>query len=219
MAASTILPLILLTLTPVLLITIPQTLAKTPVAPAPALAGPVNLVRILDKSGQYKTFFRLLQQTQVGNQVNNHLKGSITEGFTVFAPTDNAFRNLKAGTINRLTNQQQVQLVLYHVVAKYYSLNGLRSVRNPVRTQATGQNGIFVLTFTSQGNRVNVSSGMVKTQINNALRQKFPLAVYQVDKVLLPKELFGAKSPSEVDKGSPADGKYSTNDVCWIWCK
>ncbi|XP_038681139.1 fasciclin-like arabinogalactan protein 13 [Tripterygium wilfordii] len=217
MAASTILPLILLTLTPVLLITIPQTLAQTPVAPAPAPAGPVNLTGILDKNGQYTTLIRLLQQTQVGTQVNNQLNGS-TEGMTVFAPTDNAFNNLKAGTLNGLNNQQQVQLVLYHIAPKYYSLSDLQSVPNPVRTQATGQNGgVFGLNFTSQGNQVNVSSGMVVTQINNALRQQFPLAVYQVDKVLLPEELFEAKSPSEapsdVDKGSPADGKNSTRTV------
>ncbi|NBH76537.1 hypothetical protein D3Z29_11850, partial [Rodentibacter pneumotropicus] len=59
--------------------------------------------------------------------------------------------NLPAGTLNKLTNQQQVQLVLYHICPKYYSLTDLTSVSNPVRTQATGQDGgVFGLNFTGR---------------------------------------------------------------------
>lgn len=137
-----------------------------------------------------------MTQTQVANQINNQVNSS-TEGMTVLAPTDNAFTNLPAGTLNKLTNNQQVQLVLYHVLPKYYSLTSLLTVSNPVRTQATGQDGgMFGLNFTGNGNQVNVSSGTVETFVNNALRQSFPLAVYQLDKVLLPVEFSEAKAPA-----------------------
>ncbi|KAK8322345.1 hypothetical protein V6Z12_A12G161600 [Gossypium hirsutum] len=106
-------------------------------APAPAPSGPLNFTGILDKNGQYTYFLQLLAQTQVGSQVQTQLK-TTTEGFTVFAPTDNAFNNLKPGTVNNLDPQQKVQLVLYHVIPKYYSLNDLQFVSNPVRTQAAG---------------------------------------------------------------------------------
>ncbi|MBA0592697.1 hypothetical protein Gorai_009672, partial [Gossypium raimondii] len=142
--------------------------------------------------------------TQVGSQVQTQLK-TTTEGFTVFAPTDNAFNNLKPGTVNNLDPQQKVQLVLYHVIPKYYSLNDLQFVSNPVRTQA-GQD--FGLNVTGLNNQVNVSSGVVETQINNALYQKKPLAIYQADKVLLPEEFFEAKSPAAAP--SPATKKSST---------
>ncbi|KAI4322729.1 hypothetical protein L6164_022396 [Bauhinia variegata] len=191
--ASTSLLLILLTLTSTLFVLTPQTQAQT--APAPAPAGPLNLTGILDKAGQYTTFIRLLNETQQITQLQSQLN-STTEGFSVFAPTDNAFQNLKAGTINDLTDDQKVKLILYHVTPKYYTLTQLLTVSNPVRTQASGSEGSWGLNFTGQGNQVNVSSGVVTTQINNALRQQFPLAVYQVDKVLLPSELFGAKSPA-----------------------
>lgn len=177
-----------------LLLFTPNTQAQT--APAPGPAGPLNFTGILDKNGQYTTFIRLLIQTQVASQITNQLNSS-TEGLTVFAPTDNAFTSLKSGTLNNLTTQQQVALVLYHVLPKYYTLTSLLTVSNPVRTQATGQDGgAYGLNFTGSGNQVNVSSGVVETQINNALRQQFPLAVYQVDKVLLPNDLFGAKAPA-----------------------
>lgn len=203
--ASTTLSLILLPLTTFLFLL--STQAQGQSAPAPSPAGPINITGILDKNGQYTTFIRLLTTTQVATQITNQLNSS-TEGMTVFAPTDNAFQSLKAGTLNGLTDQQQVQLVLYHILPKYYSLTQLLTVSNPVRTQATGQDGgVFGLNFTGQGNQVNVSTGLVEIEINNALRKDSPLAVYQVDKVLLPLELFGAKAPSS----APAPAKSTSS--------
>ncbi|KAI4333906.1 hypothetical protein L6164_018658 [Bauhinia variegata] len=203
--ASTPLPLILLTLTPILFLLTPQTQAQT--APAPAPAGPVNLTAILEKGGQYTTLIRLLNETQQLSQIESQLN-STSEGFSVFAPTDNAFQNLKAGAINDLSDEQKVQLLLYHVTPKYYTLTQLLTVSNPVRTQASDSEGSWGLNITGQGNQVNVSTGEVTTQINNALRQQFPLAVYQVDKVLLPSELFGATSPAPKKAETPT-GKSS----------
>lgn len=207
MATSTTIPLILLSLTACLFL---QAQAQT--APAPAPPGPLNFTGILDKAGQYTTFLRLLTQTQVATQIQSQLNSS-TEGLTVLAPTDNAFTNLKAGTLNDLTSQQQVQLVLYHVLPKYYTLASLLTVSNPVRTQASAQNGggSYGLNFTgSGGNQVNVSSGAVTTQINNALRQQFPLAVYQVDKVLLPSDMFSDKVSAPPPAKTPAGSTNTT---------
>ncbi|XP_030515650.2 fasciclin-like arabinogalactan protein 9 [Rhodamnia argentea] len=190
----------------------PPALAQSASAPAPSSSGPANLTGILQKNGQYTYFIRLLTATQVATQIENQLNTS-TEGITVFAPTDNAFNNLKAAAINDLSNEQQVQLVLYHVAPKYYTLQSLLSVSNPVRTQ-----GNFAgLNFSSQGNQVNVSTGIVETQINNALYEQSPLAVYQVDKVLLPPELFGAPAPasstSPTPKSSSGGGSNSTKSA------
>ncbi|XP_018809330.2 fasciclin-like arabinogalactan protein 13 [Juglans regia] len=197
MAASTPLSLIILVTLNIqlLLLLSPHTRAQTPSAPAPAPAGTVNLTGILDKNGQYTTFIGLLTETQVANQIENQLNTS-SEGLTVFAPTDNAFNNLKSGAINGLSTQEKVQLVLYHVSPKYYRLVDLLTVTNPVRTQAAGNDGNWGLNFTGHGNQVNVTTGIVTTQINNALRQQFPLGLYQVDMVLLPEELFGAEPPA-----------------------
>ncbi|KAK7324700.1 hypothetical protein VNO77_28468 [Canavalia gladiata] len=190
--ASKSLTLVLLTLSSFVFNLIPQTQGQ---APAPSPSGPLNLTAILEKGGQFTTLTRLLKDTQQLTQIQSQLKSN-SQGFTIFAPTDNAFQNLKSGAINDLTDEQKVQLILYHVTPKYYSLSDLLTVSNPVRTQASGSEGSWGLNFTGQGNQVNVSTGVVETPINNALRQQFPLAVYQVDKVLLPTELFGVKSPS-----------------------
>lgn len=168
-----------------------------PIAPAPATeTSPVNLTAVLETGHQFTTFIRLLNTTQVGFQVSVQINSS-DQGTTIFAPADNAFNNLKPGTLNSLTYQQQIQLMLYHIIPKYYSLSDLLLASNPIRTQATGhEGGVFGLNFTGQGqnNQVNVSTGVVETRINNVLRQQFPLAVYVVDKVLLPEEFFGTKT-------------------------
>lgn len=193
---------LLISLTSLLLL--PATHAQS--APGPTPSGPINITAILEKAGQYTFFIRLLNQTQAGNQINNQVNNS-HDGMTVFAPTDNAFNNLPSGTLNNLTDQQHVQLVLYHISPKYYSLDNFITVSNPVRTQASGQDGgVFGLNFTGQGNQVNVSTGIVEVPIYNALRKDFPLAVYQVDKVLLPKEFYEAKAPAA---SPPADGSKS----------
>ncbi|XP_059452477.1 fasciclin-like arabinogalactan protein 13 [Corylus avellana] len=215
--ASTPLSLILLTLInlQLLLLLSPQTQAQTPSAPAPSPSGPINVTGILDKNGQYTTLIRLLNETQVGNQIVSQLNSS-TEGMSLFAPTDNAFNNLASGALNGLNDQQKVQLVQYHVTPKYYSVSDLLTVSNPVRTQASGATGVWGLNFTGKGNQVNVSTGLVVTQINNLLRQQFPFAVYQVDQVLLPEELFGAKppasapAPAKTPSGSPNTKTNST---------
>ncbi|KAI9119499.1 hypothetical protein K1719_009375 [Acacia pycnantha] len=71
---------------------------------------------------------------------------------------------------NHLTDEEKVQLILYHVTPKYYSLSDLLTVSNLVSTQAFDSDESWGLNFAEQGNQVNVSTGVVET-VNNALRQ------------------------------------------------
>ncbi|EOA32718.1 hypothetical protein CARUB_v10016021mg [Capsella rubella] len=197
-------------------ISIVPNIQSQPIAPAPTTESSpmINLTAILESGHQFTTFIRLLNTTQVGFQVSVQLNSS-DQGMTIFAPTDNAFNNLKPGTLNGLTYQQQIQLMLYHIIPKYYSLSDLLLASNPIRTQATGhEGGVYGLNFTgqAQNNQVNVSTGVVETRINNALRQQFPLAVYVVDKVLLPEELFGTKT-TPTGAPSPKSTPSSTSDA------
>ncbi|KAI5013529.1 hypothetical protein ZWY2020_036006 [Hordeum vulgare] len=132
------------------------------------------------------------QDTQLNSQLNNSFNGN---GYTVFAPTDNAFNNLKPGTLNSLSQQEQVSLVQGHILPQYYSMESFQTASNPVRTQASGKKDPITLNIIATGNnQVNVSTGVVEVAVNNALSAVKPLAVYSVDKVLLPAEMFGAKA-------------------------
>ncbi|XP_076901048.1 fasciclin-like arabinogalactan protein 9 [Bidens hawaiensis] len=203
MASTPVLLSLSLSLTLVFLL--PSTLSQ-PAAPAPGPSGPINITDILVKGGQFTAFLRLLNQTRVLDQLPNQLNNS-NQGMTLFAPTDNAFQNLPAGTLNGLSEEKKVKLVLYHVLPKYYSLEDLVDVSNPVPTQAGGDHGSLGLNFTGRSNQVNVSTGAVETQINNALRKDFPFAVYVVDKVLIPLEFNQAPAPEGSSSSSPPAGK------------
>uniref|UniRef100_A0A0D3F454 FAS1 domain-containing protein n=1 Tax=Oryza barthii TaxID=65489 RepID=A0A0D3F454_9ORYZ len=122
-------------------------------APSPAPTGPLNLTEILTKAGHYNTFVRLLKDTEVTSQVSSLLNNDRNgDGLTVLAPTDAAFGRLRPGTLNRMDAQAQAELVLYHVLPRYYG---------------------FVT--------VRVSSGVVEAELGRPLRDGHPLAVYSLD--------------------------------------
>ncbi|XP_010937843.1 fasciclin-like arabinogalactan protein 12 [Elaeis guineensis] len=193
-----------------------QTLAQPAAAPAPP--GPTNITKILEKAGQFTTLIRLLKSTQVGDQINNQLNDS-NSGLTVFAPTDNAFSSLSSGTLNSLTDQQKVALIQFHVLPSFISMSQFQTVSNPLRTQAGDvTNGQFPLNVTTAGNTVNITTGIDNTTVSNTIYSDNQLAVYQVDQVLLPLEIFRPQAPAPAPskpkkkKAAPiAEGPSSTS--------
>ncbi|CAN4100893.1 unnamed protein product [Withania somnifera] len=162
-------------------------------APAPAPSGPANITKILEKAGQFTTFIRLLKTTQAGDQINTQLNNS-KQGMTVFAPTDNAFSSLTAGTLNTLSPQQQVQLVQFHVLPTFISMSQFQTVSNPLRTQAGDTSpGDFPLNVTTSGNQVNVSTGVVDATVANTVYTD----------VLQPMSIFASPSPDTAPAPAP----------------
>ncbi|KAF8395205.1 hypothetical protein HHK36_019148 [Tetracentron sinense] len=185
-------------------------LAQSP-AQSPAPAGPTNISAILEKAGQYGTLIRLLRSTQMEDQINTQISNS-NQGLTLLAPTDNAFSSLQSGTLNSLTDQQKVQLVQFHVIPSHLSISDFQTVSNPMRTQAgSSNNGRYPLNITTTGTRVNISTGIVNATVANTIYTDSQLAVYEVDKVLLPLDIFGppapAPAPSKPKKVTPAKPK------------
>ncbi|KAL9171180.1 hypothetical protein ABFS82_04G192400 [Erythranthe guttata] len=177
--------------------------------PAPAPAGPTNITKILEKAGQYTTLIRLCKITQICDQINTQLNNS-NQGLTVFAPTDNAFSNLPAGTLNSLTDQQKVSLVQFHILPAFLSMSQFQTVSNPLRTQAgDSAAGAFPLNVTTSGSQVNVSTGVNDATVANTVYSDNQLAVYQVDKVLLPLSLFGTPAPAAAPSPPKATKKKS----------
>ncbi|KAH6814058.1 FASCICLIN-like arabinogalactan-protein 11 [Perilla frutescens var. frutescens] len=180
------------------------TLAQTP---APAPAGPTNITQILEKAGQFTTLIRLFKITQVGDQINTQLNNS-NQGLTVFAPTDNAFSTLPAGTLNSLSDQQKVSLVQFHIIPTFLTTTQFQTVSNPLRTQAgDSANGAFPLNVTTAGNQVNITTGVNDATVANTIYTDNQLAVYQVDKVLLPLSIFGSPSPAAAPEAPKATKK------------
>ncbi|KAL5581243.1 hypothetical protein UlMin_013685 [Ulmus minor] len=167
--------------------------SQVPLVQAPphrTLAAPTDVTKILEKADGFSVFIRLLKSTQVNIQIESQLNVSNT--LTIFAPTNGAFSSLKPGTLNSLTNEQKVQLVQYHILPTFISLSNFETLSNPVRTQASNTND-YPLNITTEGKWVNISTGLVNTTISGTIYEDNKLAVYRVDKVLLPLGIFAPR--------------------------
>lgn len=66
------------------------------------------------------------------------------------------------------------------------------------------------ITAQSNGNQFNVSTGVNTVSVTNALNVTAPLAIYSIDEVLLPLDLFGPKTPATPAAAPEADKKKDT---------
>ncbi|KAK9280064.1 hypothetical protein L1049_013749 [Liquidambar formosana] len=188
------------------------TLAQPPAPKVPRTTGPTDITKILDKAGNFKILIRLLKTTEVGGRINT-LLNKTNIGLTIFAPTDNAFSSLKSGSLNSLTDQQQVQMMLFHILPTYLPTSQFQTVSNPLRTQAGDTSKYqFPLNVTTAGNQVNVSTGVVNATVDDTIYSDNRLAVYQVDKVLLPMSIFGPKPPASAPALAPLRSQPTDED-------
>ncbi|XAR69068.1 hypothetical protein NMG60_11000526 [Bertholletia excelsa] len=165
------------------------------VAPGPTASGPPNITDILIKARHFDTFVRLLMSTQMDSFITKKLNDS-SQSLTIFAPDDNAFANLKAGSLNSYNDQKKIQLIKFHMISSFLSVpSGFQTASNPMSTEA-GSNIDYPLNVTTTGNIVNVTSGVVNTTIVATVYTDNQLAVYKVDRVLLPLFFFQSHSPA-----------------------
>ncbi|KAF2300580.1 hypothetical protein GH714_014147 [Hevea brasiliensis] len=120
--------------------------------------------------------------------------------------SDGAFSGLKGGTLNSLTDGDKIELVKFHIVPTFISTSQFQTVSNPVRTLA-GAGNRFALNVTTAGNLVNITTGLTNTTISGTVYTDSRLAIYQVDRVLLPLDMFTPKPPSPAPSPAPAPEK------------
>nr|DAD27968.1 TPA_asm: hypothetical protein HUJ06_029436 [Nelumbo nucifera] len=93
-------------------------------------------------------------------------------------------------------------------------MSQFQTASNPLRTQAgNSNNGQFPLDVTTAGNQVNITTGVVNTTIANSIYTDNQLAIYQVDQVLLPLEMFGPPSPAPAPSKPKKDSPSSSSDA------
>ncbi|KDP44074.1 hypothetical protein JCGZ_05541 [Jatropha curcas] len=167
---------------------------QAPSAPVTKSPGPTDVVKILEKAGHFTILVRLLKSTQEDSELLSELNNT-NNGVTIFAPNDNAFSNLKAGTLNSLSDSQKAELLKFHIIPTFISLSQFQTVSNPVRTQA-GTGGRLDLNVTTVGSFVNITTGLTNASVLGTVYTDNQLAIYQVDRVLLPLDVFTPKPPA-----------------------
>ena len=163
-------------------------------APAPA-PGPtyVNLTELLNVAGPFHTFLNYLESTKVIDTLQNQANNT-DEGLTLFVPKDSAFSSLKKPSLSNLTQDQLKQLCLFHALPHYYSLADFRNLSG-IGGVNTFAGGDYSLNFTDVSGTIHMTSGWSVTKISSSVWSTEPVAIYQVDKVLLPEAIFGTDIP------------------------
>nr|GMD71612.1 fasciclin-like arabinogalactan protein 8 [Ipomoea batatas] len=162
----------------------------------------VNLTAALEKAG-CKTFAGLL----VSSGVIKTYETAASNGLTVFAPSDAAFKDAKLFDLKKLTNAEMVALLQFHAVAEYTPIGTLKATKHPISTLATNGAGKYGFRATTAGDAVTLDTGVDSSRVSSTVLDSTPLCIFTVDNVLLPTELFGkAPSPAPVTapEASPA---------------
>lgn len=175
-------------------------LSSPPVsAPAPT-PHYVNISNVLEQAGQFKTFLSLIAGTQAETQLQTQANNT-QQGLTLFAPSDGAFSSLRPkykAMLGKLTDTQKISLLQYHAVPMFYTLGQFQALSNPVSTM-----GSYKFNVSAFGAQVNVSTGLVNAPLTSSIFSQAPVAVYEIDKVLLPEEIFGLPSPTPAPSPEP----------------
>ncbi|KAL8506898.1 hypothetical protein ACS0TY_017694 [Phlomoides rotata] len=173
---------------------------SSPSAEAPTAApADINLISLLARQG-CKSFSGML----TAQGADDVFTESIKEGLTVFCPSDDAVKSF-APSYKNLTAAGKTSLLLYHGVGVYESMDMLRSGAGSRNTLATEGAKKFDFTVKNDGDDVKIVTKLNSATITGTLIDKDPVAVYQIDEVLIPKELFKTAPPSAKSKSAEAE--------------
>lgn len=179
-------------------------IVETP-APAPAPRH-VELAELLSLAGPYGTFLDYLTKTDVIKTFQSQANDT-KQGITVFAPQDSAFAALNETVLSNLTADQLRSLMLHHAMPRYYQLSAFRALAaaSPVSMFA------YKVNVTDAAGTNRVVSGWATAKLVSSVYSTSPVAVYALNAVLLPKEIFPvapemAPVPPPAPAPAPAPG-------------
>ncbi|CAL5031521.1 unnamed protein product [Urochloa decumbens] len=177
-------------------------LHRTDTWPPTPQAKRVNLTAILTLDGPFRAFLGYLQQTNLVEVFQN--QAYLTDqGITIFVPVDTAFAAIKPPVLSGLSRHQLKNLMMSHTLAKHYELaefEGLSRI-GPVTTLA---GGLFTVNVTYDAGTVHVRSRWADAKVVGSVSVDAPMAIYELDRVLLPDALFRAQPPVAPVPDAPA---------------
>ncbi|KAG7028296.1 Fasciclin-like arabinogalactan protein 2, partial [Cucurbita argyrosperma subsp. argyrosperma] len=155
-------------------------------APAPTTHDPtqLNLTRLLSTAG-CTAFAQALANSTAQKAFNDVVQG----GLTVFCPSDVVWDNFSSKFKN-LTLPAKTSLLEFHAVPIYMPLPVLKSNNGVTNTLATDGAHKFDFTVQNDGQDVTILTTVVTAKVGGTGFDEAPLAIFLVDCVLEPDELF-----------------------------
>ncbi|KAK8527096.1 hypothetical protein V6N13_084967 [Hibiscus sabdariffa] len=176
-------------------------------APTP---GPTDLnISDIMSAGGCKVFAdTLLANPEAMRTYEDNVNG----GMTVFCPVDGPFKAFLPKYQN-LTASNKESFLEFFGVPVYQSMSMLKSNNGLMNTLASDGAGNFDFTVQNEGEDVTLKTGVNTVRITGTLLDEQPVAIYTIDEVLLPKELFKASSISSAPAPAPAPGPEEAADA------
>jgi uncharacterized surface protein with fasciclin (FAS1) repeats len=191
----------------------------------------LNITKTLLDAHNFNIISSMLSASGVVNEIEAGEGGS---GITLFVPVDNAFADLPSSVaLQSLAAAQKIVVLKAHVLRAYYPLGSLQSTANPLQpTLATESMGAesYTLNISTFNGSVAINTGVVQGVITQTVFDQNPIAIFGVNKVLLPREIFGknpilvspgeiAAPPPYVDASSPSVlGEDLSSNVASVYC-
>ncbi|KAG0463369.1 hypothetical protein HPP92_019438 [Vanilla planifolia] len=167
----------------------------------PSSAPPIlDIPSLMSKNG-CKAFASLLTSTA---DAADSYSSNLDSGLTAFCPIDRA-TNTFLPLFKNLTADDKLSLLLYHAVPLYYSIRMLQSNNGIVNTLATdGTTKNYNFTVQNDGEAVTLQTQVITARITDTVVDRDPVAVYAIDSVLQPPELFQAGCGAGAGTGTGA---------------
>ena len=163
----------------------PITAAQLP--PSPNLAPAGDLVATLRASTHFTILVKAIDSTNLAATLSK------APNLTLFAPTDEAFRALPAGQLDRLLLPANVPLlqkvVIYHLVNLPIESAKIRGAKGPVKTVANAD-----IQLDGSGEVLLVNNADI---IQADVKAANGVIIHAIDKVLLPSDVNLASGPAQ----------------------
>ncbi|OIW01104.1 hypothetical protein TanjilG_25212 [Lupinus angustifolius] len=172
---------------------------------APPPVSDVDLTALLESHGA-KTFSSLIQSSGVIKTFHS----IADKGLTIFAPSDEGFKEKDLPDLSKLTSDEVVTLLKYHATASYLPLGSLKIFKGPISTLASTGAGKFELTVSVKGGSVKLLTGTRSSRIADNILDSPLISIFTVDRVLIPKDpLSKPPAPAPAPKHPPPPPSHS----------
>ncbi|KAJ4800253.1 Fasciclin-like arabinogalactan protein [Rhynchospora pubera] len=165
----------------------------------PPFAAPFNLTDLLEKAG-CKIFASLI----TSSGVLDTYQSAMDKGFTLFAPSDDAFKADGVPDLTKLSRTDLVTVLRYHALPSYTPKASLKTAKGPVATMASNGLGMYILWVTSRGYDVSLDTGIGTSRIASSVFDDTTMCILTVERLLLPSEMFNAAAPMPAAPSSVA---------------
>ncbi|GMJ05022.1 hypothetical protein HRI_004171400 [Hibiscus trionum] len=176
-------------------------------APTPGPSN-LNIIDIMSAHGCKVFADTLLANPDAMGTYEDNVNG----GLTVFCPLDDPFKAFLPKYKN-LTASKKESFLEFFGVPMYQSMSMLKSNNGLMNTLATNGGSKFDFTVQNEGEGVTLKTRINTVKITGTLVDEVPVAIYTINKVLLPNELFNASAISLVPAPAPAPGPEEAADA------